>query len=74
MIVSYVAPEVLDEQCSGYAADLWSLGCIIYKLISGRTPFEADNEYLVSEKIKKVELSFSKQFDEHAKDLITRLL
>ncbi len=69
-----MAPEVLNEECSGYAADLWSLGCIIYKLICGKTPFEADNDYLVNEKIKNVDLTFSKAFDETAIDLITRLL
>ena len=31
----YVAPEVYQDRSHGYAADIFSVGCIIYKLICG---------------------------------------
>lgn len=31
----YVAPEVYQDRSHGYAADIFSMGCIIYKLICG---------------------------------------
>ena len=39
----YVAPEVLQGQGYGFAADLWSLGVMTFELLHGRVPF-ADSE------------------------------
>jgi calcium-dependent protein kinase len=72
-----VAPEVLlgdyNSQC-----DNWSLGVIMYVLLSGYFPFYALNEREVFAKIKTGEISFEhKEFEEvseNAKDLILKLL
>ncbi|KAI8604626.1 kinase-like domain-containing protein [Dissophora ornata] len=43
----YVAPEVLDEEYSGDAVDIWSCGIILYVMMIGNTPWElpsADSE------------------------------
>ena len=29
------------------ACDLWAVGCILYQMLCGRTPFCADTEYLI---------------------------
>lgn len=34
-----MAPELIEEQPYDHNADLWSLGCIIYELLVGATPF-----------------------------------
>ncbi|WP_052424174.1 serine/threonine-protein kinase [Nonomuraea candida] len=38
----YMAPERLNEQPSGPASDLWSLGASLYTAVQGRAPFERD--------------------------------
>ncbi|KAI1320293.1 Chk1 protein kinase [Mortierella claussenii] len=36
----YVAPEVLEEEYSGDAVDVWSCGIILYVMMIGNTPWE----------------------------------
>lgn len=73
----YVSPEVLSNKTSytiGPSVDLWALGCILYYLIHGCTPFKAKNNFLIFEKIMKNEYVIGNEVDEDSKDLISRLL
>jgi len=73
----YVAPEVLSGDYD-YECDNWSLGVIMYVLLSGYLPFYGKNEIEVFEKIKTGKLTFDqKEFDiisNSAKELIKKLL
>uniref|UniRef100_A0A669D4D7 3-phosphoinositide-dependent protein kinase 1 n=1 Tax=Oreochromis niloticus TaxID=8128 RepID=A0A669D4D7_ORENI len=70
----YVSPELLTEKSACKSSDLWALGCIIYQLVAGLPPFRAGNEYLIFQKIIKLEYEFPEKFFPKAKDLVERLL
>jgi 3-phosphoinositide dependent protein kinase-1 len=70
----YVSPEVLGDGEVGPEADLWALGCIIYQMYIGQTPFKDKTEYLVFRKIQDGSLTFPKEIPNEAANLIKSLL
>jgi len=41
--LGYVAPEVLKKRPYSYSCDVWSIGCIMYALLSGSLPFDHES-------------------------------
>ena len=35
----YLAPEIVDRKGHGRSVDWWSVGCIIYEMLTGQPPF-----------------------------------
>ncbi|OQS02634.1 cGMP-dependent protein kinase [Thraustotheca clavata] len=72
----YLAPELVLNKGHGKAVDYWALGCLVYELIAGRTPFQHQEQQKIFEKIihAKMALKFHPKFDPLAQDLITKLL
>ena len=50
----YMAPELVQEQPYNHAADLWSLGVILYELFVGQPPFYTNSLYTLIHHIVKV--------------------
>lgn len=70
----YVCPELLKGNSAGFSADLWSLGCVLFTLLSGKFPFRGASEYLTFQKILNREFEFPENFPEVARDLVNALL
>lgn len=70
----YVSPELLTNSDASYTSDLWAYGCIIYQMVAGLPPFRAGSEYLIFQKILKLEYDIPEGFDEDAKDIVEKLL
>lgn len=70
----YVSPELLTDKIAYKSSDLWALGCIIYQLRSGRSPFRGSNEYQTFQKIIKLDYEFPEGFPECPKELVQNLL
>lgn len=41
--LGYVAPEVLKKKPYSFSCDVWSIGCIMYALLSGSLPFDHES-------------------------------
>lgn len=76
----YVSPEVLTgERTATKACDLWAVGCMVYQLLSGRSPFRAATEFLTFELImghfrNEHPITYPDTIATDAQDLIGRLL
>eukprot|EP00762_Andalucia_godoyi_P001382 ANDGO_04945.mRNA.1 3-phosphoinositide-dependent protein kinase 2 len=70
----YVAPETLENNITSHHSDLWALGCVIFQLMAGKPPFEAESEYLVFQKILGLEYVFPETVSESGRDLVSSLL
>ena len=47
----YLSPELVLSKGHDKSADYWALGCLIYELLVGRTPFAHDNHQEVFKRI-----------------------
>lgn len=55
----YMAPEVITNYGYSQQCDIWSIGIVLYTLLSGKAPFNANTEEELHELIKRGELNFS---------------
>ncbi|KAL8746388.1 MAG: hypothetical protein Q9190_001597 [Brigantiaea leucoxantha] len=72
--LEYMAPEVILQQDYGQEVDWWSFGILGFDLLTGTSPFHANNNAKVREKILKAKLILPFFLSTDAKDLLTRLL
>jgi calcium/calmodulin-dependent protein kinase I len=74
----YVAPEIIMEQPYGKECDFWSIGVVLYILLSGSPPFFEDERADLFEKIKTASYEFEDAtwggISVEAKDLVTHIL
>ncbi len=58
----YISPEVLTKNApANPSMDVWALGIMLYKMLLGSYPFDADTRKEIFEKVRKGEYSFDKQ-------------
>jgi len=70
----YLAPEVLKGQGHGLAVDWWSLGTLIYEMLTGLPPFYSQNINIMYQKILNGELRFPSFVSPEAQSLLEGLL
>lgn len=73
---AYIAPEVLSEidTYDGFAADVWSLGVVLFVLLTGRYPFEDTTSAGLFKKIKSAEISYPDNLPEPIEAFLREIL
>ncbi|KRX05676.1 Protein kinase-like domain [Pseudocohnilembus persalinus] len=59
--LDYTAPEILNGNKHSFASDYWSLGVLLYEMVTGITPFYHENEELSIYLIKENSIIFPQQ-------------
>lgn len=70
----YLAPELLMGQGYNKTVDWWTLGVLLYEMLTGLPPFYDENTNEMYRKILSEPLHFSDVVPPAAKDLLTKLL
>lgn len=70
----YLAPEILNRQGHGRGVDWWSLGALLYEMLTGLPPFYCQDRERLFEKIRKSELHYPASLSSNSKHLLRGLL
>lgn len=72
--IEYMAPEILMRSGHGKAVDWWSLGALMYDMLTGAPPFTAENRKKTIDKILKARLNLPPYLTNEARGLLKKLL
>uniref|UniRef100_A0A674MWJ7 G protein-coupled receptor kinase n=1 Tax=Takifugu rubripes TaxID=31033 RepID=A0A674MWJ7_TAKRU len=76
--VGYMAPEVIQNESYTFSPDWWGLGCLIFEMIQGQSPFRKRKERVkreeVDRRVREDLEEYSDKFSEEAKDICRQLL
>ncbi|XP_076873010.1 protein kinase C, eta, b [Brachyhypopomus gauderio] len=70
----YIAPEIILEEPYGASVDWWAMGVILYEMLSGHAPFEAETEDELFECILRDEVIYSSWLSNEAEDALRGFL
>lgn len=71
---NYIAPELINKHGYNKMVDYWMLGCLVYELLVGKSPFEHKNKKTMFDMINAGCYKANKVADPIARDLISKLL
>ncbi|XP_048705030.1 G protein-coupled receptor kinase 4 isoform X2 [Caretta caretta] len=76
--VGYMAPEILNNESYTFSPDWWGLGCLIYEMIQGQSPFRKRKEKIklneIDRRVKEDQEVYSDKFSEETKSICRMLL
>ncbi|XP_075542881.1 ribosomal protein S6 kinase beta-1-like isoform X1 [Dermacentor variabilis] len=72
--IEYMAPEILTRTGHAKAVDWWSLGALMYDMLTGAPPYTAENRKKTIEKILRCRLNLPPYLTPDARDLLRKLL
>ena len=70
----YIAPEMLLKKGHDTRVDIWSVGILMFELLSGYSPFVAKNNQDLYQNIRRLKIQWPKDMPPLAKNLIGKIL
>jgi len=72
--VEYMAPEILTSDTYSFQVDYWSLGCVVFDMLTGSPPFHGSNRAKITENITRAKVSYPYYLSPDARAFLGRLL
>ena len=72
--IQYIAPEIIGGEGYDESVDWWSLGIIMFEMLTGKLPFKFRYDTQPNLNIYKKKVVYPSWMEENAKDLIINLL
>lgn len=69
-----MAPELVFSQSHTEKVDIWCLGILLFEMLHGKPPYQADNMAQLKEEFASKKLSVKKSLKEDTKELLKLLL
>ena len=70
----YIAPEMLLKKGHDTRVDIWSIGILMFELLSGYSPFVAKSNQELYQNIRRLKIQWPKDMPPLAKNLISKIL
>ena len=70
----YIAGEIISGRGHGLSVDYWSLGVLLFEMLSGAPPFRGETNYKLFELILACKYVLPPSFSEAASSLVSGLL
>ena len=70
----YQEPEILSDDGYDGSVDWWPLGCVLYEMLVGKSPFRIPKSSYLSADLYKKKITLPEFVASEAKDLISQLL
>mmetsp|Transcript_18259 Transcript_18259/g.18328 ORF Transcript_18259/g.18328 Transcript_18259/m.18328 type:complete len:331 (+) Transcript_18259:229-1221(+) len=70
----YIAPEVLLNKGHGKGVDWWTLGVLMYEIMTGQPPFIDDDPMGIYQQVLAGKIRFPKYFEKNARSLVKKFL
>ncbi|KAK8825224.1 RPS6 protein kinase [Blastocystis sp. ATCC 50177/Nand II] len=70
----YLAPEILNRTGHGQAVDWWSLGALLYEMLTGWPPFYSRDQERLFNKIKRSSVEIPPNLSPETADILQKLL
>lgn len=72
--IQYLAPEVLSGNASSTRSDIYAMGVTFFELITGRIPYDGDNQGVISVLIMRGDFPSIKKYNPKTPDCIENII
>ena len=70
----YIAPEVIKGETYDSRCDWWSLGAVLFDMLTGQSPFTGNNNKRIMEKVLTQKIKYPFYLSQIAKDFLNKCL